>query len=66
MIYLDNHSTTPVDDRVLRKMMPYFSEKYNNPHSQITKHNASILSDIQEARKHISKLIKMDIIMLQI
>ena len=57
MIYLDNHSTTPVDDRVLRKMMPYFSEKYNNPHSQITKHNASILSDIQEARKHISKLI---------
>ena len=43
MIYLDNHSTTPVDDRVFKKMMPYFSEKYNNPHSQITKHNASIL-----------------------
>lgn len=60
MIYLDNHSTTPVDERVLKKMLPYFSVKYNNPHSQITRHNASIIEDIEKARIEISKLINSD------
>ena len=57
MIYLDNHSTTPVDSRVLKKMLPFFSIKYNNPHSQITKHNHSIIKDIEKARIDIAKLI---------
>ena len=60
MIYLDNHSTTPVDERVLKKMLPYFSVKYNNPHSQITKHNANIIEDIEKARIEIAKLINSD------
>ena len=57
MIYLDNHSTTPVDKRVLNKMLPYFSIKYNNPHSQPTKHNSSIIKDIEKARLEIANLI---------
>ncbi|PPR26916.1 MAG: Cysteine desulfurase IscS [Alphaproteobacteria bacterium MarineAlpha9_Bin4] len=57
MIYLDNHSTTPVDNRVLNKMLPYFSIKYNNPHSQATVHNSSIIKEIDNARKHIANLI---------
>ena len=57
MIYLDNHSTTPVDKRVLNKMLPYFSIKYNNPHSQLTKHNSSIIKDIEKARLEIANLI---------
>ena len=57
MIYLDNHSTTPVDERVLKKMLPYFSIKYNNPHSQKTKHNSSIIKDIEKARLEIANLI---------
>lgn len=32
-IYLDHHSTTPVDRRVLEAMLPYFSEKFGNPGS---------------------------------
>ena len=32
-IYLDHNATTPVDTRVLKKMMPYFSEKFGNPSS---------------------------------
>ena len=57
MIYLDNHSTTPVDNRVLNKMLPYFSIKYNNPHSQTTIHNSSIIKEIDNARSHLANLI---------
>ena len=57
MIFLDNNSTTPVDKRVLRKMIPYFSEKFNNPHSQFTRHNSSIVRDLEKARFEIANLI---------
>lgn len=33
MIYLDNNSTTRVDDSVLLSMMPFFTESYGNPAS---------------------------------
>lgn len=32
-IYLDHSATTPVDDRVLAAMQPYFQELYGNPSS---------------------------------
>ena len=32
-IYLDCHSTTPVDPRVLEAMLPYFTEYFGNPSS---------------------------------
>lgn len=32
-IYLDAHATTPVDDRVLAAMLPYFREQFGNPAS---------------------------------
>ncbi|WP_088890154.1 cysteine desulfurase family protein [Leptolyngbya ohadii] len=32
-IYLDAHATTPVDDRVLQKMLPFFTEYFGNPGS---------------------------------
>ena len=32
-IYLDYHATTPVDERVLAAMLPYFTENFGNPAS---------------------------------
>lgn len=32
-LYFDYQATTPIDERVLRKMIPYFRAKFGNPHS---------------------------------
>jgi cysteine desulfurase len=32
-VYLDYHATTPVDPRVLEAMLPFFTERFGNPHS---------------------------------
>ena len=32
-IYLDHHATTPLDQRVLDEMMPYFTMKFGNASS---------------------------------
>jgi cysteine desulfurase len=33
-LYLDYHATTPVDPRVLEEMLPFFTERFGNPHSR--------------------------------
>ena len=57
MIYLDNNAPTRVDRRVLNKMLPYFSDKFNNPHSQVTIHNRNIIKALDKAREEIANLI---------
>ena len=57
MIYLDNNATTQVDKRVLKKMLPFFTERFNNPHSQVTKYNADIIKKIDSAREYLANLI---------
>lgn len=34
IVYLDHNATTPVDERVLQAMLPWFREQYGNPSSK--------------------------------
>jgi cysteine desulfurase len=56
-LYLDNHSTTPVDDRVLSKMIPFFTEVHGNPSSIDHIHGNSALKAVKLARNEISKVL---------
>ncbi len=59
MIYLDNAASTPVDQKVVDEMIPYFKEQYGNP-SSIHKFGRTANAAIQNARKRIADLINAD------
>lgn len=55
-IYFDHAATTPVDPRVLDKMLPYFTEKFGNPNSQHS-FGRQTVSAVDSARDTIAALI---------
>ena len=55
-IYFDHAATTPVDARVLQKMLPYFSDNFGNPNSQHWFGRRSVTA-VDEARDLIASLI---------
>uniref|UniRef100_A0A7C5KAP8 Cysteine desulfurase n=1 Tax=Thermodesulfobium narugense TaxID=184064 RepID=A0A7C5KAP8_9BACT len=56
MIYLDYYSTSPIEEKVLEAMYPFFKEKFFNPLSK-NKIGASIKEEIEKARSKVAKLI---------
>jgi cysteine desulfurase len=56
-IYLDYQSTTPTDPRVVDKMLPYFTEKFGNPHSRSHAYGWVAEEASEIAREHIANLI---------
>ena len=58
-IYFDHQATTPVDQRVLDRMLPYFNESFGNPHSAHSPGWKSSLA-VDRAAAQIASLIGAD------
>ncbi len=56
-IFMDYHSTTPVDPRVLEEMLPYFNEKFGNAASRSHAFGWTAEEAVDYARERIGKLI---------
>jgi cysteine desulfurase len=56
-IYLDYHATTPVDERVLEAMLPYFREHFGNAASRNHSYGWVAEEAVEKARKQVAALI---------
>ena len=56
-IYADYQATTPVDQRVLERMAPYWNESFGNPHSNDHVVGWKAAEAVQESLTSIGKLI---------
>lgn len=54
-IYLDCHATTPVDERVLAAMMPFFTEHFGNPASTTHQYGWEAAAAVQRSREIIAE-----------
>ena len=59
-IYLDYQATTPVDPKILEKMIPYFTENFGNPHSNNHQFGRSANSAVENARENVANLINAE------
>src|SRR5690554_47853 len=59
-IYLDYNATTPVDPRVLDKMLPYFKEQFGNSMSLTHSWGWEAEAAVKEAREQVASLLKCD------
>jgi len=55
-IYMDYAATTPVDEEVLKEMLPYFKEKYGNA-SSLHSFGRDAFDAIEKAREQVAKII---------
>jgi len=55
-VYLDHAATTPMDERVLKTMIPFFTEVYGNP-SSLHAPGQQAHEAVSQARKTVAKLI---------
>lgn len=56
-IYMDHHATTPVDERVLARMLPYFVDQFGNAASRAHSHGRAARDAVELARTEVAGLI---------
>jgi cysteine desulfurase len=56
-IFMDYHSTTPVDPRVLEEMIPYFTQKFGNAASRSHAFGWAAEEAVDYARERVAKLV---------
>lgn len=56
-IFMDYHSTTPVDPRVVDEMLPYFHDKFGNAASRSHAFGWTAEEAVDRARERIGKLV---------
>jgi cysteine desulfurase len=56
-IFLDSHSTTPMDPRVLEVMMPYFTDRFGHPGSRNHPFGWEAEAAMERGREQVARLI---------
>ncbi|MBF0372312.1 MAG: IscS subfamily cysteine desulfurase [Alphaproteobacteria bacterium] len=59
-IYLDYQATTPCDPRVVQAMLPYFTEKFGNPHSRNHVYGWEAEDGVEKAREQVASILGAD------
>jgi cysteine desulfurase len=59
-VYLDYAATTPVDPRVVSKMLPYLTERFGNPASRSHAYGWAAEEAVELAREQVAQLIGAD------
>jgi cysteine desulfurase len=59
-IYMDYSATTPIDPRVVDKMIPYLREQFGNPASRSHQYGWDAERAVEEARENVAKLVNCD------
>ena len=59
-VYLDYGATTPVDPRVVDKMIPYLYERFGNPASNSHAYGWDATAAVDEARSEVAQMIGAD------
>lgn len=59
-IYMDYSATTPVDPRVVDKMIPYLREQFGNPASRSHQYGWDAERAVEQARENVAALVNCD------
>jgi len=59
-IYMDYSATTPVDPRVVDKMIPYLREQFGNPASRSHSYGWEAERAVEQARENVAALVNAD------
>jgi cysteine desulfurase len=59
-IYLDYSATTPVDPRVVDRMVPWLGQHFGNPASRSHSYGWEAEAAVEQAREHVAALVNCD------